>query len=124
MEKTGQQEERVYRGLIISHRIKVEAVYGPSFSLATAPLGEQGDWFQWLITPGSCCFVEINVSFNRERLFSSVRFYLLMASMIFIDISISRTAGSNSLGVKLGGFPLFKVHYGCSFLYRINHLTH
>lgn len=52
------------------------------------------------------------------------RFYLLMATVIFIDISISITAGSNSLGVELGGFPPFKLHYGCSFLYRINHLTH
>lgn len=68
--------------------------------------------------------MEINVSFNRERLFSSARFYLLMATMIFIDIPISVTAGSNSLGVELGGFPPFKLNYGCSFLYGINHLTH
>lgn len=127
MENTGQKEERVYKGFdFFSTESRRKQYMGlPSFfSLATITLQEQRDYFPWLINPGYCCFMEINVSFNRERLFSSGRFYLLMATMIFIDICISVTARSNSPGVGLGGFPPFKLHYGCSFPYRINHLTH
>lgn len=118
------KKEYVWESSDVFHQMKKETIYGSSFSLATVTLWKRGDWFLWLIKPGCCCFTEINVSLNRKRLFNSARYYLPMATMVFIDISISVTAGSNSLGVELGGFPPFKCHYECSFLYRINHLTH
>lgn len=119
MEKTRQQEEKLDESFDFSsldpegNNRWVFLLFGYSGSVRA------GGLFLWLINPGCCCFRATNVSFN-ERLFSSRRFYLLM---IFIDISISITAGSNSRGVKLGGFPPVKLHYGCSFLYRINHLA-
>lgn len=123
-EKTGQKKKFIRVLSFFFHQIKKETIYGSSLYLGTVAPWDQGDQFLWLINSGYWCFMEINVSFNRERLFSSARFYLLMTTMIFIDISIRVTAGSNSLGVEFGGFPPFKLHYGCCFLYRINHLTH